>query len=147
LALKFFVLIFELFRIEVVSRFFEILNRVHWSFQESIFTLWTAVYLKEFLGNSVVENRVQFWYKGSSTTRQTFEWLRDNIDRKHATALTERDGDTEQKSVKILIIVKCFYFTHYKVSTRQTFEWLRDNIDRKHATALSGFIYGLAHVT
>jgi len=39
-------------------------------------------YLKEFLGNSVVENRVQFWYKGSSTTRQTFECLRDNIDRK-----------------------------------------------------------------
>jgi hypothetical protein len=39
-------------------------------------------YLKEFLVNSVVENRVQFWYKGSPTTRQTVDWLRDNIDRK-----------------------------------------------------------------
>ena len=39
-------------------------------------------YLKEFLVNSVVENRVQFWYKCFSTTRQTFDWFRDNIDRK-----------------------------------------------------------------
>ena len=47
-------------------------------------------YLKEFLGNSVVENRVQFWYKGSSTTRQTFEYVRENIDRKfNATVLSE----------------------------------------------------------
>jgi hypothetical protein len=39
-------------------------------------------YLKEFLVNSVVESRVQFWYKCFSTTRQTVDWLRDNIDRK-----------------------------------------------------------------